>query len=105
MDYSLNQGKFSEFGQLSVSSFQTYHGHLMIPGIYYRYAQQYLNVLFFSSTVYSVHQEEWSDSVSEGPDRSARELQVPEILGVAGPPGGGCLPCSLPPVLDSLPSG
>lgn len=44
MDYSLNQGKFSEFGQLSVSSFQTYHGHLMIPGIYYRYAQQYLNV-------------------------------------------------------------
>lgn len=38
------QGKFSEFGQLSVSSFQTYHGHPMITSIYYRYAQQYLNV-------------------------------------------------------------
>lgn len=52
-----------------------------------------------------MHQEEWPDSVSEGPDRSAGELQVSEILGVAGPPRGGRLPRPLPSVLDSLPPG
>lgn len=60
---------------------------------------------FFSSSVHSMHQEEWPDSVSEGPDWSAGELQVSEILGVAGPPRGGRLPRPLPSVLDSLPPG
>ena len=56
-------------------------------------------------TVCGMHQEEWEDSVPEGPDRSAWERQVSQGLGMAGAKGGGRLPRPVPPSMDRLPLG
>lgn len=52
-----------------------------------------------------MYKEEWKDRVPESPDGTEGDLQISQVLGVAGAPRGGRVPCPIPPVLDCVQSG